>query len=66
MALHGAAPERFVSLPALGRDVESWRDWTALWSLVQLMRQFRPPSAIVACQGNTVDHGPAHLGSLGN
>ncbi len=42
LALHGAAPERFVSLPALGRNVESWRDWTALWSLVRLMRTFRP------------------------
>ncbi len=24
-----------------------------------LMRQFRPPSAIVACQGDTIGHGPA-------
>ena len=42
LTLHGAAPERFVSLPALGREVEGWRDWSAFWSLVRLMRSFRP------------------------
>ena len=42
LALHGAAPERFVSVPALGRQVEGWRDWSAFWSLVRLMRSFRP------------------------
>jgi hypothetical protein len=33
---------------------------------VALMRQSRSPSAIVACQGDTVGHGPGYLGSLGN
>jgi glycosyltransferase involved in cell wall biosynthesis len=42
LTLHGADPERFVSLPALGREVEGWRDWSAFWSLVRLMRSFRP------------------------
>ncbi len=42
LALHGAVPDRFVSVPALGRDVEGWRDWSAFWSLVRLMRTFRP------------------------
>jgi glycosyltransferase involved in cell wall biosynthesis len=42
LTLHGAAPDRFVSVPALGREVEGWRDWTAFWSLVRLMRTFRP------------------------
>jgi glycosyltransferase involved in cell wall biosynthesis len=42
LTLHGAAPERFVSVPALGRQVEGWRDWSAFWSLVRLMRSFRP------------------------
>ncbi len=42
LALHGAVPDRFVSLPALGRDVEGWQDWSAFWSLVRLMRTFRP------------------------
>ena len=42
LALHGAVPERFVSVPALGRELEGWRDWSAFWSLVQLMRRFRP------------------------
>lgn len=42
LTLHGAVPERFVSVPALGRQVEGWRDWTAFWSLVRLMRTFRP------------------------
>ena len=42
LTLHGAEPERFVSLPALGREVEGWRDWSAFWALVRLMRSFRP------------------------
>ena len=42
LALHGADPERFVSIPALGREVEGGRDWTAFWALVRLMRSFRP------------------------
>jgi len=42
LELHGAAPERFVSVPALGREVEGWRDWSAFWSLIRLMRSFRP------------------------
>ncbi len=42
LALHGAAPERFVSVPSLGRQVEGWQDWSAFWSLVRLMRSFRP------------------------
>ena len=42
LALHGADPARFVSIPALGREVEGGRDWTAFWALVRLMRSFRP------------------------
>jgi glycosyltransferase involved in cell wall biosynthesis len=42
LTLHGATPERVVSVPALGRDVEGRRDWSAFWSLVKLMRTFRP------------------------
>jgi hypothetical protein len=33
--------------------------------VVALMRQSRSPSAIVACQGDTVGHRPGHLGFLG-
>jgi glycosyltransferase involved in cell wall biosynthesis len=42
LALHGADPERFVSVPTLGREVEGGRDWSAFWALVRLMRSFRP------------------------
>ncbi|HWJ55609.1 MAG TPA: glycosyltransferase [Vicinamibacterales bacterium] len=42
LALHGAVPERFVAVPALGREVRGWRDWSAFWSLVRLIRTFRP------------------------
>jgi hypothetical protein len=33
---------------------------------VALMRQSRSPAAMVAGQGDTVGHGPGHLGSLGH
>jgi glycosyltransferase involved in cell wall biosynthesis len=42
LALHGRALENVVSLPALGRDVRGGRDWSAFWSLVRLIRAFRP------------------------
>ena len=42
LALHGADPERFIVVPALGREVEGGRDWSAFWTLVRLMRRFRP------------------------
>jgi len=42
LALHGAVPERFVPVPALGREVRGWRDWSAFWSLVRVIRTFRP------------------------
>ena len=35
-------PERFVPVPALGREVRGWRDWSAFWSLVRVIRTFRP------------------------
>jgi len=42
LALHARAPDNVVSLPALGRDVRGGRDWSAFWSLVKLIRAFRP------------------------
>lgn len=42
LTLFGRAPERFESVPALGREMRGWRDWSAFWSLVRLMRSFRP------------------------
>ena len=40
--LRGRAPEGLVHVPALGRDVRGSRDWGAFWSLVRLIREFRP------------------------
>lgn len=42
LVLRGAVPAGLISLPALGRDVRGARDWRAFWSLVQLIRRFRP------------------------
>jgi glycosyltransferase involved in cell wall biosynthesis len=42
LALHGRAPEHMVFLPALGRDLRGRRDWSAFWSLLRLIRAFRP------------------------
>jgi glycosyltransferase involved in cell wall biosynthesis len=42
LALHARAPDTLIPLPALGRDVRGGRDWTAFWSLVRLIRRYRP------------------------
>jgi len=42
LALHGHTPANVIALPALGRDVRGGRDWSAFWSLVRLIRAFRP------------------------
>jgi glycosyltransferase involved in cell wall biosynthesis len=42
LSLRGTAPEGLIELPALGRDVRGSRDWGAFWSLVRLIREFRP------------------------
>jgi glycosyltransferase involved in cell wall biosynthesis len=42
LELRGTTPDGLVELPALGRDVRGIRDWGAFWSLVRLIREFRP------------------------
>jgi glycosyltransferase involved in cell wall biosynthesis len=39
--LRGVTPSGLVTIASLGRDVRG-RDWSAFWSLVKLMRRFRP------------------------
>jgi glycosyltransferase involved in cell wall biosynthesis len=42
LALRGIVPDGLIQLPGLGRDVRGARDWGAFWSLVRLIREFRP------------------------
>jgi glycosyltransferase involved in cell wall biosynthesis len=42
LALRGKAPAGLVPLDSLGRDVRGGRDWGAFWTLVRLIREFKP------------------------